>query len=47
MIRKLQVDWLAANAGASPRQFHDLFLSFGAPPIPMIRNRMLGAGPVL
>ncbi|HEY6124377.1 MAG TPA: DUF885 domain-containing protein [Steroidobacteraceae bacterium] len=42
MIRKLRADWLAANAGATPQQFHDKFLSFGAPPIPLVRNQMLG-----
>jgi uncharacterized protein (DUF885 family) len=42
MIRKLRVDWLAANPGATPQQFHDKFLSFGAPPIPLVRKEMLG-----
>lgn len=42
MIRKLRADWLAANPGASPQQFHDQFLSFGAPPIPLVRREMLG-----
>lgn len=49
MIRKLRVDWLAANAGATPQQFHDKFLSFGVPPVPLVRRAMLGeaAGPAL
>jgi uncharacterized protein (DUF885 family) len=49
MIRKLRVDWLAANAGATPQQFHDRFLSFGVPPVPLVRRAMLGdaAGPAL
>jgi uncharacterized protein (DUF885 family) len=48
MIRKLRVDWLAANPGATPMQFHDKFLSYGAPPIPLVQREMLGAGnPVL
>jgi hypothetical protein len=48
MIRKLRVDWLAANPGATPQQFHDKFLSYGAPPIPLVQREMLGAGnPVL
>jgi uncharacterized protein (DUF885 family) len=48
MIRKLRVDWLAANPGATPQQFHDKFLSYGAPPIPLVREQMLDAtGPVL
>jgi hypothetical protein len=42
MIRKLRADWLAANAGATQQQFHDRFLSFGVPPVPMVRSRMLG-----
>ena len=41
MIRKLRVDWLAANPGATPQQFHDKFLSYGAPPIPLVRQQML------
>lgn len=49
MIRKLRADWLAANPGATPRQFHDKFLSYGVPPVPMVRRAMLGdaAGPAL
>jgi hypothetical protein len=43
MIRKLKNDWLAANPAATPQQFHDRFLSFGAPPIPLVRKAMLGA----
>jgi hypothetical protein len=43
MIRKLRTDWLAANPGATPQQFHDKFLSFGVPPVPLVRARMLGA----
>jgi uncharacterized protein (DUF885 family) len=43
MIRKLRADWLAANVGATQQQFHDRFLSFGVPPVPMVRSRMLGA----
>jgi len=48
MIRKLRSDWLSANPGATPQQFHDKFLSYGAPPIPLVQREMLGAGnPVL
>jgi hypothetical protein len=43
MIRKLRTDWLAANPGATPRQFHDKFLSFGSPPVPLVRHEMLGS----
>jgi hypothetical protein len=47
MIRKLRVDWLAANPGATPQQFHDKFLSFGTPPIPLVRREMVGNDQVL
>ena len=43
MIRRLREDWLAANPTASPQQFHDRLLSFGSPPVPMVRQEMLGA----
>jgi len=43
MIRKLRADWLAANPSTGPQQFHDKFLSFGAPPIPLVRKEMLGS----
>jgi hypothetical protein len=43
MIRKLRADWLAANPDASPQQFHDRFLSYGVPPVPMVREQMVGA----
>jgi uncharacterized protein (DUF885 family) len=42
MIRKLRADWLAANPGANLQQFHDKFLSYGAPPVPLVRQEMLG-----
>ncbi|MDE0877715.1 MAG: DUF885 domain-containing protein [Sphingomonas bacterium] len=42
MIRKLREDWTAAHAGQSPiRAFHDEFLSYGGPPIPLVRQMML------
>lgn len=55
MIMKLRKDWLAAPvaAGRPPRtlkDFHDQFLSYGGPPIPVVRKAMLGdadTGPVL
>jgi len=50
MIRKLREDWTASRGGQSAwREFHDQFLSFGGPPIPLVRNAMLGpnAGPPL
>lgn len=43
MIRKLRDDWAATHGGrASWRGFHDQFLSFGGPPIPLVRKAMLG-----
>ena len=42
MIRKLGADWLSANPGATLQQFHDKFLSYGSPPIPLVRREMLG-----
>jgi hypothetical protein len=50
MIRKLRDDWTATRGGRSGwREFHDQFLSFGGPPIPLVREAMLGtsAGPPL
>lgn len=50
MIRKLRDDWTAGKNGrASWREFHDRFLSYGSPPIPLIRAELLGAsaGPPL
>ena len=51
MIRKLREDWTTANfagqkAGkdgktAGWKQFHDEFLSYGGPPIPMVRKAMM------
>ena len=54
MIRKLRSDWLAktAPAGSTPsdadqsrwHEFHDQFLSFGGPPIPLLRKELIGEG---
>ena len=50
MIRKLRDDWTAANppaAGVDPaspqrwQAFHDKFLSYGGPPIPLVRKAMM------
>ncbi len=43
MIRKLRTDWLAANPDATLQQFHDKFLSYGTPPVPLVRREMLGS----
>jgi uncharacterized protein (DUF885 family) len=53
MIRKLRTDWTAKHAKeastAAPaddqalwHDFHDQFLSFGGPPIPLLRKQMMG-----
>ena len=56
MIRKLRGDWVAKQEGdaaatATPadqmkdwKAFHDKFLSYGGPPIPLVRKYMLGEG---
>jgi hypothetical protein len=39
MIRKLRADWTASRGGEKAwREFHDQFLSYGGPPIPMVRK---------
>jgi len=50
MIRKLRADWTAKQPGADDparraqlwHDFHDKFLSYGGPTIPLIRKAMLG-----
>lgn len=47
MIRKLRADWTARRKGpsggrASWKAFHDQFLRYGGPPIPLVRKAMLG-----
>ena len=50
MIRKLRSDWVAKQSGSDkdPRahwkDFHDKFLSYGGPPIPMVRKEMVEGG---
>lgn len=42
MIRKLREDWTATRGGrAAWKAFHDEFLSYGGPPIPMVRQSMM------
>ena len=44
MIRKLRDDWTSTRGGRKAwREFHDRFLSYGGPPIPLVRGAMLGA----
>jgi hypothetical protein len=50
MIRKLRADWVAQQPGGATgaaaqrywHAFHDKFLSYGGPPIPMVRKAMVG-----
>jgi Bacterial protein of unknown function (DUF885) len=52
MIRKLRTDWIAKHSAAGAaaaaedqalwHDFHDQFLSYGGPPIPLLRKEMLG-----
>lgn len=43
MIRKLREDWTKGRGDREAwGQFHDRFLSFGYPPIPLVRQAMLG-----
>ncbi|MGH3901913.1 MAG: DUF885 domain-containing protein [Pseudonocardiaceae bacterium] len=43
MISKLRADWTANRGGRTAwREFHDRFLSYGGPPIPLLREQMLG-----
>jgi uncharacterized protein (DUF885 family) len=44
MIRKLRDDWCASRGGRSAwQQYHDAFLTYGGPPIPLVRKAMMGA----
>ncbi len=44
MIRKLREDWTQARGGRKAwRAFHDQLLSYGGPPLPLVRKAMLGA----
>jgi hypothetical protein len=43
MIRKLREDWTRTRGGRKAwKDFHDEFLKYGAPPIPLVRKVMLG-----
>lgn len=43
MIRKLREDWTKGRGGREAwGQYHDQFLSYGYPPIPLLRQQMLG-----
>jgi uncharacterized protein (DUF885 family) len=46
MIRKLRDDWAATRGGHQAwKAFHDQFLSYGGPPIPLVRQQMMGGKP--
>jgi Bacterial protein of unknown function (DUF885) len=48
MVRKLRDDWTRDRGGRNGwREFHDRFLSYGGPPIPLVRRAMVGGGPPL
>jgi hypothetical protein len=50
MILKLREDWTADRGGRTAwKEFHDRLLSYGGPPLPLVREDMVGpeAGPVL
>jgi len=43
MIMRLRADWTASRGGRDAwKAFHDEFLSYGGPPIPLVRQAMLG-----
>ncbi|MDP6532388.1 MAG: DUF885 domain-containing protein [Candidatus Marinimicrobia bacterium] len=43
MIQKLRTDWCADKGGEKAwKEFHDAYLSYGGPPIPLVRKHMLG-----
>ena len=48
MIRRLRDDWTASRGGRSAwREFHDTFLSYGGPPVPLVRQAMMrSSGPL-
>jgi len=45
MIRKLRADWCGAKGNADDKacwkNFHDAFLAYGGPPIPLVRGAMM------
>jgi uncharacterized protein (DUF885 family) len=46
MIMQLREDWTKTHGGrAGWKAFHDQFLSYGGPPIPLVRAQMLGGKP--
>jgi hypothetical protein len=46
IIRELREDWTRERGGREAwKEFHDTFLSFGGPPIPLVRARMTRSSP--
>jgi hypothetical protein len=46
MIRRLRDDWTRTRGGRRAwKAFHDRFLSYGGPPIPLVRAQMMGGVP--
>lgn len=46
LIRRLREDWTASRGGrAAWHDFHDEFLSYGGPPIPLVRAQMMDSAP--
>jgi hypothetical protein len=46
MIMQLRQDWTTTHGGrAGWKAFHDQFLDYGGPPIPLVRAQMLGGKP--
>ena len=42
MIKRLRDDWTATRGGRKAwREFHDTFLGYGGPPIPLVRQQMM------
>lgn len=42
LIRRLREDWTASRGGRDAwHEFHDEFLSYGGPPIPLVRQQMM------
>lgn len=43
MILQLREDWTASRGGRGAwKAFHDQFLSYGGPPVPLVRGQMMG-----
>ncbi|MGZ8345170.1 MAG: DUF885 family protein, partial [Allosphingosinicella sp.] len=43
LIRRLRDDWTGTRGGrAAWKAFHDKFLSYGGPPVPLVRAQMMG-----